>query len=130
MVLAIADSSFLSIPEGNDLLIGGDGVDVLRGGAGNDVLIGGRGNDVVLGQDGSDLLIVNNGDGSDFLEGGEGFDFVQVNGANGAGDSFNMDPIDELAGSQGGGATADVGANVQMSMAGLADAAFAEIGAE
>ncbi len=81
--------------EGNDLLIGGDGVDVIRGGAGNDTLIGGRGNDVMLGQNGSDLLIWNNGDGSDFMEGGEGFDFVQVNGANGAGDSFRVDPNGE-----------------------------------
>ncbi len=78
--------------EGNDLLIGGDGVDVLRGGAGNDVLIGGKGNDIVLGQDGNDLMIWNNGDGSDFLEGGEGLDTVQVNGANGAGDDFSIDP--------------------------------------
>ncbi len=78
--------------EGNDLLIGGDGVDVLRGGAGNDTLLGGRGNDIVLGEAGSDLLIVNNGDGSDFLEGGSGTDTVQVNGANGAGDDFSIDP--------------------------------------
>ncbi len=81
--------------EGNDLLIGGDGADVLRGGAGNDTLLGNRGNDVVLGQDGNDLLIVNNGDGSDFLEGGEGLDTVQVNGDNGAGDSFRIDPNGE-----------------------------------
>lgn len=77
---------------GNDLLMAGDGADVLRGGAGNDVLLGNRGNDRVEGQDGSDLLIWNDGDGSDFLEGGEGFDFVQVNGANGAGDDFSIDP--------------------------------------
>lgn len=81
--------------EGNDLLIGSDGADVLRGGAGNDTLLGNRGNDVVLGQDGNDLLIVNNGDGSDFLEGGEGLDTVQVNGDNGAGDSFRVDPNGE-----------------------------------
>ena len=81
--------------EGNDLLIGGDGADVLRGGAGNDTLIGGRDNDTALGQDGNDLLIVNNGDGSDFLEGGEGLDTVQVNGDNGAGDSFRVDPNGE-----------------------------------
>ena len=78
--------------EGNDLLIGGDGVDVLRGGAGNDTLIGGRGNDVKLGEDGNDLLIWNNGDGSDLMEGGEGNDTVQVNGADGAGDDFSIDP--------------------------------------
>ena len=48
--------------------------------------------DTAMSQDGNDLLIVNNGDGSDFLEGGAGNDFVQVNGANGAGDDFSIDP--------------------------------------
>ena len=81
--------------EGNDLLIGSDGTDTLRGGAGNDTLLGGRGNDVKLGEDGNDLLIWNDGDGSDFNEGGEGLDTVQVNGANGAGDSFRVDPNGE-----------------------------------
>ena len=75
---------------GNDLLIGGDGVDTLRGGSGNDTLIGSRGNDVKLGEDGNDLLIWNNGDGSDLMEGGADDDTVQVNGANGAGDDFQI----------------------------------------
>ena len=78
--------------EGNDLLIGGDGVDVMRGGAGNDTLIGGKGNDTKLGEDGNDLFVWNNGDGSDFMEGGDGNDTVQVNGADGAGDDFSVDP--------------------------------------
>ena len=78
--------------EGNDLLIGGDGVDVLRGGAGNDTLIGGKGNDIKLGEQGDDLLVWNNGDGSDLMEGGDDRDTVQVNGANGAGDDFSIDP--------------------------------------
>jgi Ca2+-binding RTX toxin-like protein len=78
--------------QGNDLLIGGDGVDTLRGGAGNDTLIGGRGNDVKLGQDGFDLMVWNNGDGSDLMEGGADSDTVQVNGADGAGDDFSIDP--------------------------------------
>nr|WP_261361810.1 hypothetical protein [Aeoliella straminimaris] len=80
---------------GNDFLRGGDEEDRLVGGTGNDTLLGDRGNDNVEGQDGSDLLIWNNGDGSDFMEGGEGFDFVQVNGANGAGDDFSIDPNGE-----------------------------------
>lgn len=106
---ALPDAVFLG-SSGNDLLIGGAGADFLLGGSGNDtlrgagnddrlfggsgndVLLGDRGNDRVEGQDGSDLLIWNNGDGSDFLEGGEGNDFVQVNGANGAGDDFSIDP--------------------------------------
>ena len=78
--------------EGNDLLIGGDGVDTLRGGAGNDTLIGGKGNDVKLGELGDDLFVWNNGDGSDLMEGGNDRDTVQVNGANGAGDDFSVDP--------------------------------------
>ena len=78
--------------EGNDLLIGGDGVDTLRGGPGNDTLIGDRGNDIKLGEEGDDLLIWNNGDGSDLMEGGADDDTVQVNGANGAGDDFSIDP--------------------------------------
>ena len=77
--------------EGNDLLIGGDGVDVLRGGAGN-ALLGGRGNDVKLGEEGNDLLVWNDGDGSDLMEGGTDSDNVRVNGANGAGDDFSIDP--------------------------------------
>ena len=78
--------------EGNDLLLGGDGSDVLRGGSGNDTLIGNRGNDIALGEDGSDLMIWNNGDGSDLLEGGANSDTVQVNGADGAGDDFSIEP--------------------------------------
>lgn len=78
--------------EGNDLLIGSDGVDVLRGGAGNDTLIGNKGNDVQLGETGSDLFVWNNGDGSDLSEGGTGSDTQQVNGADGAGDDFSVDP--------------------------------------
>ncbi len=106
---ALPEAVFLG-GSGNDLLIGGSGKDFLLGGSGNDtirgagnedrlfggtgndVLLGDRGNDRVEGQDGSDLLIWNNGDGSDFLEGGAGNDFVQVNGANGAGDDFSIDP--------------------------------------
>ncbi len=86
---------YLSGSSGNDFLRGGDNADSLLGGTGNDVLLGDRGNDQVEGQDGSDLLIWINGDGSDFMEGGEGFDFVQVNGANGAGDDFSIDPNGE-----------------------------------
>ena len=81
--------------EGNDLLIGGDGVDVLRGGAGNDTLIGQKGNDIKLGEDGNDLMVWNNGDGSDLMEGGDDSDTVQVNGADGAGDDFSIDPNGE-----------------------------------
>lgn len=92
LLIGGAGRDYLSGSSGNDTIRGGDNNDQIFGGSGNDVLLGDRGNDRVEGQDGSDLLIVNNGDGSDFLEGGEGFDFVQVNGSNGAGDDFSIDP--------------------------------------
>ncbi len=76
----------------NDFIRGGDNVDRLFGGSGNDTILGDRGNDSVQGQSGVDLMIWNNGDGSDVLEGGDDRDIVQVNGANGAGDDFSVDP--------------------------------------
>ena len=75
---------------GNDLVIGGDGSDVLRGGIGNDTLIGRKGNDIALGEAGDDLFIWNNGDGSDIFQGGQGDDTAQINGADGAGDDFEI----------------------------------------
>ncbi len=79
----------------NDLIRGGNNDDRLFGGSGNDTILGDRGNDSMQGQTGSDLLIWNNGDGSDTMEGGTGeneTDTVQVNGADGAGDDFSIDP--------------------------------------
>ncbi|NEP35614.1 calcium-binding protein [Moorena sp. SIO3B2] len=77
---------------GNDLLSGGDGIDLLDGGQGNDTLIGDRGDDNINGGDGDDRMIWNDGDGSDIMEGGAGFDVVEVNGADGAGDNFALNP--------------------------------------
>ena len=54
--------------------------------------IGGKGNDIKLGEEDDDLLVWNNGDGSDRMEGGAGNDTVQVNGDDGAGDNFSIDP--------------------------------------
>ena len=76
----------------NDFIRGGGGIDRLFGGSGNDVILGDRGNDTLQGQSGSDLIIWNNGDGSDVIEGGDDNDTVQINGANGAGDDFSVDP--------------------------------------
>ncbi len=95
LLIGGAGQDYLSGSTGNDTIRGGGNDDQIFGGSGNDVLLGDRGNDRVEGQDGSDLLIWNNGDGSDFLEGGAGNDFVQVNGANGAGDDFSIDPNGE-----------------------------------
>jgi Ca2+-binding RTX toxin-like protein len=79
----------------DDRILGGDGIDVLRGGTGNDTLIGGRGDDFAGGGSGDDLIIWNNGDGSDLFNGGDGFDQVQVNGANAAGDDFEISESSE-----------------------------------
>ncbi len=81
---------YLSGSSGNDFLRGGDNNDRLFGGNGDDTLLGDRGNDEMHGGADNDLMIWNNGDGSDFVEGGDGLDTVQVNGANGAGDSFRI----------------------------------------
>ncbi|MDY6940806.1 MAG: calcium-binding protein [Cyanobacteriota bacterium] len=83
-----------------DLLIGLDGDDTIRGGAQTDALIGGNGNDLLVGDtgddqifggEGDDTMVWNNGDGSDVMEGGNGLDIVQVNGAQGAGDNFQLE---------------------------------------
>ena len=84
--------SLLEGGDGNDTLIGSDGIDMLVGGIGNDTLIGRKGNDSMFGDDGDDLLIWNNGDNNDLMEGGAGNDTVQVNGADGAGDDFSVNP--------------------------------------
>jgi Ca2+-binding RTX toxin-like protein len=76
--------------DGNDTITGGDGNDYLSGGSGHDVLVGFRGGDKMLGGDGNDRMIWNNGDGSDLMEGGKGYDVAEVNGADTAGDVFEI----------------------------------------
>ena len=76
--------------EGNDLLLGGAAEDAFFAGAGNDIVVGQRGDDVAYLEEGDDRFIWNNGDGSDFINGGAGFDVTQVNGADGAGDEFDL----------------------------------------
>ena len=103
-------SVYFSGGDGNDVLdaressttveaLGGDGDDLLLGGSADDTFVAGAGNDIVVGQrgtdtadlgDGDDRFIWNNGDGSDFINGGNGFDVTQVNGADGAGDEFDL----------------------------------------
>ncbi|MEO1093962.1 MAG: calcium-binding protein [Cyanobacteria bacterium J06638_28] len=82
---------------GNDFLSGGNGVDTLVGGVGNDVVLGDKGNDIADLGSGNDRFIWNNGDGSDFIHGGSGFDITQVNGADGAGDEFELIQVDGQA---------------------------------
>src|SRR5918992_1209141 len=77
---------------GADFLNGGDDNDKLDGGPGIDRLVGDRGNDTMLGRAGDDTLVWNNGDGSDVMDGELGVDEVEVNGAAGAGDAFEIAP--------------------------------------
>ncbi|MEO0396620.1 MAG: calcium-binding protein [Cyanobacteria bacterium P01_A01_bin.137] len=83
--------------DGDDLLQGGSAVDTFFAGAGDDIVVGQRGNDIAYLEDGDDRFIWNNGDGSDFISGGEGFDVTQVNGADGAGDEFDLSQVDGQA---------------------------------
>ncbi|MEM6717546.1 MAG: calcium-binding protein, partial [Cyanobacteria bacterium P01_C01_bin.147] len=83
--------------DGDDLLLGGSAVDTFYAGAGDDIVVGQRGNDIAYLEAGDDRFIWNNGDGSDFIDGGEGFDVTQVNGADGAGDEFDLAAVDGQA---------------------------------
>ncbi|NEQ54133.1 MAG: calcium-binding protein [Leptolyngbya sp. SIO3F4] len=83
--------------EGDDLLQGGSAEDTFFAGAGNDTVVGGRGNDTAFLEAGDDLFVWNNGDGSDFINGGDGFDTTQVNGADAAGDEFDLSAVDGQA---------------------------------
>jgi Ca2+-binding RTX toxin-like protein len=73
-----------------DFINGGDDNDGLRGGPGIDRIVGDRGNDAMDGEAGDDTLVWNNGDGSDLMDGRLGLDKVEVNGASGAGDAFEV----------------------------------------
>ena len=83
--------------EGDDLLLGGSADDTFFAGAGDDIVVGQRGEDTAYLEDGDDRFIWNNGDGSDFINGGKGFDVTQVNGADGAGDEFDLRAVDGQA---------------------------------
>ena len=83
--------------DGDDLLLGGSAVDTFFAGAGDDIVVGQRGNDIAYLEDGDDRFIWNNGDGSDFINGGSGFDVTQVNGADGAGDEFDLRAVEGQA---------------------------------
>jgi Ca2+-binding RTX toxin-like protein len=73
-----------------DFLNGGDDNDALDGGPGIDRLVGDRGSDSMDGAAGDDTLVWNNGDGSDVMDGRLGLDKIEVNGAAGAGDAFEV----------------------------------------
>jgi Ca2+-binding RTX toxin-like protein len=83
--------------EGDDLLLGGAAEDTFFAGAGDDIVVGQRGADTAYLEAGDDRFIWNNGDGSDFINGGAGFDVTQVNGADGAGDEFDLAAVDGQA---------------------------------
>ena len=78
---------------GMDQLIGSQGPDTLLGGDGNDTIQGNRGADIIDGGAQNDTSTWNNGDGSDIIDGGTGIaDRQIVNGADGAGDEFDVSP--------------------------------------
>ena len=83
--------------DGDDLLLGGSAVDTFEAGAGDDIVVGQRGDDIADLGAGDDRFIWNNGDGSDFINGGAGFDVTQVNGADGAGDEFDLAAVEGQA---------------------------------
>jgi Ca2+-binding RTX toxin-like protein len=82
----------MSAGAGADFLNGGDDNDSLDGGPGIDRIVGDRGNDTMIGRAGDDTLVWNNGDGSDKMDGEAGLDAIEVNGAAGAGDAFEIAP--------------------------------------
>jgi Ca2+-binding RTX toxin-like protein len=73
-----------------DAINGGDDNDTLDGGPGIDRIVGDRGDDAMDGAAGDDTLVWNNGDGSDVMDGRLGLDKIEVNGASGAGDAFEI----------------------------------------
>jgi Ca2+-binding RTX toxin-like protein len=77
---------------GADFINGGDDNDALSGGPGIDRLVGDRGGDSMDGGSEDDTLVWNNGDGSDTMDGQAGLDKIEVNGAAGAGDAFEIAP--------------------------------------
>ena len=82
----------MSAGAGADFLNGGDDNDSLTGGPGIDRIVGDRGNDTMIGRAGDDTMVWNNGDGSDKMDGEAGLDAIEVNGAAGAGDAFEIAP--------------------------------------
>jgi Ca2+-binding RTX toxin-like protein len=113
--------------QGNDTLNGNEGNDSLRGGRDNDSLSGGKGNDIVNGDLGSDTL--SGGLGTDTLLGGTGTqDFFRFNSANEGIDVLSDytyfggedDKILLSASGFGGGLSAGVGLNGQVSNNGVA----------
>ncbi len=90
------DDIFLS-GGGDDTVLGGGGTDVVFAGSGNDIVTGQTGDDVAFLGKGDDRFIWNNGDNSDFINGGKGFDVTEVNGADSAGDEFDLRAVEGQA---------------------------------
>jgi Ca2+-binding RTX toxin-like protein len=78
---------------GDDTLVGSSGADILNGGDGNDTIIGGARGDTIDGGAGDDTITWNDGDGDDTIAGGAGTDTTRVNGADGAGDRWDVAPV-------------------------------------
>ncbi|MEB3190708.1 MAG: hypothetical protein VKL42_10245 [Snowella sp.] len=87
--LPIFDANTPPIPNGKNLIDGGDGNDNIIGGTGDDQINGGNGNDTLSGLEGNDIINGGDGDdiinaslGNDSLDGGAGIDTLSYNNSN------------------------------------------------
>ena len=71
---ALVAHTEISLSDGGDTLIGGEGNDEIHGGGGDDHIDGGAGNDLIHGGKGHDRIF--GGSGNDTIHGGEGMDIV------------------------------------------------------
>ncbi|SHL72124.1 Ca2+-binding protein, RTX toxin-related, partial [Fibrobacter sp. UWT2] len=71
---ALVAHTEISLSDGGDTLIGGEGNDEIHGGGGDDHIDGGAGNDLIHGGKGHDRIL--GGSGNDTIHGGEGMDIV------------------------------------------------------
>lgn len=85
---ALVAHTEISLSDGGDTLIGGEGNDEIHGGGGDDHIDGGAGNDLIHGGKGHDRIL--GGSGNDTIHGGEGMDIV-------FGDRINSTPMDLAA---------------------------------
>ena len=85
---ALVAHTEISLSDGGDTLIGGEGNDEIHGGGGDDHIDGGAGNDLIHGGKGHDRIL--GGSGNDTIHGGEGMDII-------FGDRINNTPLDLAA---------------------------------
>jgi len=69
-----SNPTLITIPDGDDLIVGGDGNDAIEAAQGADTIFGGADNDTIHGQDGNDSL--SGDEGSDLIYAGDGDDTI------------------------------------------------------